>query len=102
MRTMSDQPKETLPIAEAAPLAVGIKDLLAAVTRLIAANHALGKFSENRVTYYEESPIKNPECCRRWEELNAALAEAKKAANASSSATPQAGLEPRERNCGEQ
>ena len=55
--------------------------LLAAIKRLIAANEALGAFSENAVTYYEESPTRNAECQKRWFELHGALAEARKAAN---------------------
>ena len=45
--------------------------------RLIEANESLAEISENKITYYEDSPIKNPECCKRWEELNNALCEAR-------------------------
>jgi len=47
--------------------------------RLIAANNSLVEISENRLTYYEESPTKNKECYDRWVELNFALKEAKAA-----------------------
>jgi hypothetical protein len=40
------------------------------VHRYQSALRALGEISENRVTYYEDSPTKNPECQRRWKELN--------------------------------
>lgn len=41
-----------------------------AVRRYQGAVKALGEFSENRVTYFEDSPSKNAECQRRWQELN--------------------------------
>ena len=45
--------------------------------RLIEANESLAEISKNGIIYYEESAIKDPECCKRWEELNNALHEAK-------------------------
>lgn len=45
--------------------------------RLINANESLAEISENKITYYEDSPLRNPECSKRWEELNDALREAK-------------------------
>jgi hypothetical protein len=47
------------------------------LSRLIKANESLAQISENKITYYEDSPLKNPECCKRWEELNKALSDAK-------------------------
>ena len=48
-----------------------------ALLRLVAANNDLADKSENRITYYEESPTENKECYLRWVELNNALKEAK-------------------------